>query len=203
VGFYQEVTFYNRKQADSVNYGLMSINIKNADTAVLDGQQRLTSLFLSLLGNAYIRKKHARRNNKGGLVIKLQIKLNKNKLTVDEEEYNSKNYDWYRHNDYSMTPEKYLKPIAHPVYYDYCANGMMNDDVCSYGTNSHERPEFMMKLSGAFRDLKKMEDEWAERNKSYKVNFHAIIDQIHRFNFDLNETQEGLTDDEIEQIRRC
>lgn len=59
-----------------------------------------------------------------------------------------------------------------------------------------------MKLSAAFPDLKKMEDEWAKRSKSYKVNFYTTIDQIHRFNFDLNETQEELTDEEIEQIKR-
>lgn len=118
------------------------------------------------------------------------------------KEYNV-DYDWYRHNDYSMPPEKYLKPIAHRVYYDYCVNGfMMNDDVFSYGTNIHERPEFMMKLSAAFPDLKKMEDEWVKRSKSYKVNFYATIDQMHSFNFDLNEPQEELTDEEVEQIKR-
>ncbi|WP_310831351.1 DUF262 domain-containing protein [Paenibacillus pedocola] len=91
--FLSEVTFDSRKQADSVNYELSSIDVKITDTAVLDGQQRLTSLFLSLLGGAYIRQKHARKQNSGGLVTKLLIELNKNKLTVDEEEYNSKKYD--------------------------------------------------------------------------------------------------------------
>lgn len=128
--------------------------------------------------------------------------VNRRLMLYKGKEYNV-DYDWYRHNDYPMLPEKYLKPIAHRVYYDYCVNGfMMNDDVFSYGTNIHERPEFMMKLSGAFPDLKKMEDEWAKRSKSYKVNFYATIDQIHRFNFDLNETQEELTDNEIDQIKR-
>jgi len=91
--FLSEVTFDSRKQADSVNYELSNIDVKITDTAVLDGQQRLTSLFLSLLGKAYIRQNFARRNNNGGLVTKLLIELNKNKLTVDEEEYNSKKYD--------------------------------------------------------------------------------------------------------------
>lgn len=123
-------------------------------------------------------------------------------LLYKGKEYNM-DYDWYRHNDYSMPPEKYLKPIAHRVYYDYCVNGfMMNDDVFSYGTNIHERPELMMKLTGAFPELKKMEDEWAESSKSYKVNFYATIDQIQRFNFDLNVTHEELTVDEVEQIKR-
>jgi hypothetical protein len=59
----------------------------------LDGQQRLTSLFLSLYGEAFIRQKYARRKNSGGIVTKLLIELNKNKITVDEEEYNSKKFD--------------------------------------------------------------------------------------------------------------
>jgi hypothetical protein len=123
-------------------------------------------------------------------------------LLYKGKEYNV-DYDWYRHNDYSMLPQKYLKPIAHRVYYDYCVNEfMMNDDVFSYGTNIHERPEFMLKLSNAFPELKKMEEDWVERSQSYKVNFYTTIDQIHRFNFDLNDAQEELTDDEIEQIKR-
>lgn len=91
--FLSDVTFDSRKQADSVNYELTGINVNMTDTAVLDGQQRLTSLYLSLLGDAYIRQKHARKKNNGGLVTKLLIELNKNKLDVDEEEYNSKKYD--------------------------------------------------------------------------------------------------------------
>lgn len=91
--FLSKVTFDSRKQADSTNYELTSIDVKITDTAILDGQQRLTSLFLSLFGDAYIRQKHARRNGGGGLVTKLLIELNKNKLEVDEEEYNSKKYD--------------------------------------------------------------------------------------------------------------
>lgn len=91
--FLSEVTFDSRKQADSVNYELSNIDVNITDTAVLDGQQRLTSLFLSLLGNSFIRQKHARRKNSGGIVTKLFIELNKNKLTIDEGEYNSKKYD--------------------------------------------------------------------------------------------------------------
>ena len=91
--FLSEVTFDSRKQADSVNYELSSINVNLTDTAVLDGQQRLTSLFLSLYGQAYIRQKHARKKIVGGTVVKLLIELNKNRLAVDEEEYNSKKFD--------------------------------------------------------------------------------------------------------------
>lgn len=91
--FLSNVTFDSRKQADNVNYELTSINVKNTDTAILDGQQRLTSLFLSLLGEAYIRPKNARKKTGGRIITKLLIELNQNKITVDEEEYNSKKYD--------------------------------------------------------------------------------------------------------------
>ena len=91
--FLKNVTFDNRKKSDSPNYDLSIINVKKTDTAVLDGQQRLTSLYLSLLGDAFIRPKNARRLNGDRIVSKLVIELNKNKLTIDEEEYNSKKYD--------------------------------------------------------------------------------------------------------------
>lgn len=91
--FLSEVTFDSKKQADSINYDLVSINVKNTDTAVLDGQQRLTSLFLSLYGEAAIRPNYARKKTGSKILTKLLIELNKNKISVDEEEYNSKKYD--------------------------------------------------------------------------------------------------------------
>ena len=91
--FLSEVIFDSRKQADSVNYELTSIDVKNTDTAVLDGQQRLTSLFLSLFGEAFIRPNYARKKSGDRLVTKLLIELNKNKSSVEEEEYNSKKFD--------------------------------------------------------------------------------------------------------------
>jgi uncharacterized protein with ParB-like and HNH nuclease domain len=91
--FLHKVIFDNRKQADSVNYELKTINVRDTDTAILDGQQRMTSLFLSLLGEARIRQKYARKKSGPETYTKLLIELNKNKLSVDEEEYNSKKYD--------------------------------------------------------------------------------------------------------------
>lgn len=93
--FLKSVTFDSRKQADSTNYELTDIDVGITDTAVLDGQQRLTSLYLSLFGDFYIREKYVRKNLVGGTVSKLLIELNKNKLDIDEEEckYNSKKFD--------------------------------------------------------------------------------------------------------------
>ena len=92
--FLTSVSFDHRKQADSVNFELTGIDVSITDTAILDGQQRLTSLYVSLFGESYIRQKFARQNKGGSTVSKLLIELNKNKLDIDDEdEYNSKKYD--------------------------------------------------------------------------------------------------------------
>ena len=132
---------------------------------------------------------------------KLVFDIDKQLMVYKGEEY-SIDYDWYKRNSPLTSFGEHLKAIAHRIYYDYCINGFLfNDDILSYGTYIHTRPEFMMKLSSTFPELEAMESEWASRSKSYKVNFYATIDQIHRFTFDLNETQEELTSDEIEQIK--
>lgn len=92
--FMKEVTFDSRKQSDSPNYNLEKIDLGHQDTAVLDGQQRLTSFYISLYGQASIRPKHGRRNNSFKTLSDLYIELNENKIETDEEDgYNSKVYD--------------------------------------------------------------------------------------------------------------
>jgi hypothetical protein len=91
--FLSSLVFDSRKAADSVNYELTNININNTDTAVLDGQQRLTSLYLSLFSDAYIRPNYARRRTGDKIITKLLIELNRNKILIDEDEYNSKKFD--------------------------------------------------------------------------------------------------------------
>ena len=91
--FLTNVTFDSSRQADSVNYDLKSIDLRYTDTAILDGQQRLTSLYLSLFGDTVIRPKYSRKKTETGIITKLVIELNKNKLTVDVDEYNSKKFD--------------------------------------------------------------------------------------------------------------
>jgi len=131
--FLDKVTFDNRKQADTVNYELSNINVNKTDTAVLDGQQRLTSLFLSLFGNAFIRQKYARRKNSGGIVTKLLIELNKNKLTVDEEEYNSKKYDIkFSEKVGKLSPTQFeIKNILDPRFQDESTRNKAIEEVIS------------------------------------------------------------------------
>jgi len=91
--FLKDVSFNSRKESDTPNYDLVNVDVAITDTAILDGQQRLTSLFLSLLGDAYIRPIHARRKTGEKLFAKLLIELDENKCDIDEEEYNSKKHD--------------------------------------------------------------------------------------------------------------
>lgn len=91
--FLKKVTFDSRKNADENNYELTSIDSSITNIAILDGQQRLTSLYLSLLGECYIRPNYARKKTGTILYTKLLIELDFNKISVDEEEYNSKKFD--------------------------------------------------------------------------------------------------------------
>ena len=91
--FLSEVIFDSKKQADSMNYELTGLNFSVTDTAILDGQQRLTSIFLSLVGQSFIRPNYARKKTGATTIMSLLIELNKDKSAVDEEEYNSKKFD--------------------------------------------------------------------------------------------------------------
>lgn len=91
--FLKQSTFNSRKQSDDVNFPINSIDFNYTDIAILDGQQRLTSLFLSLLGETYLRPKYSSKNSGVMYVYKLFIELDKNKIEQDEEDYNSKKYD--------------------------------------------------------------------------------------------------------------
>lgn len=91
--FLTRIVFDSRKAADSMNYGLTNIDTKITNTAILDGQQRLTSLYISLLGEAFIRPAYSRRDTGEKTVTKLLIELNKHKISTDEEEYNAMRYD--------------------------------------------------------------------------------------------------------------
>ena len=90
--FMKEVSFDSTKNAKDINYDLRTIDFSVSDTAVLDGQQRLTSLFISLLGETGIRQKYQRRTNSQKVLTKLLIELNKNKIDV-QDEFNIKKYD--------------------------------------------------------------------------------------------------------------
>ncbi|MCL1953622.1 MAG: DUF262 domain-containing protein, partial [Firmicutes bacterium] len=75
------------------NYRTIRIDTSKTDVAILDGQQRLTSLFLTFYGMFYKKSKYEKRNTSSGLVLNLYIELDENKVEVDEQEYNNKKFD--------------------------------------------------------------------------------------------------------------
>ncbi|MGN0418517.1 hypothetical protein [Anaerostipes faecalis] len=97
-------------------------------------------------------------------------------------------YEKYRNHHFLTGLDEKLDRVAHRVYYDFYVNGFMaNDNVYNYGTNIHERPEFLMTLGELFPQAQIVESYWRSKAKSYRVDFFATVDQVHRFNFELDE----------------
>lgn len=100
-------------------------------------------------------------------------------------------YEQYRHSHFLTGIDEELSSVAHRVFYDFCVNGfLLNDNVFNYGTDIHKRPEFLMTLGRLFPQAQKLESFWISRAKSYKIDFYATIDQVHRFNFELDELRD-------------
>ena len=91
--FLKTADFNSRKEADSINYETNPLCFEINDTAILDGQQRLTSLYLSLLGEAYIKDKYARKGSSNKNLAKISIELDKSKINQEENEFNNKTFD--------------------------------------------------------------------------------------------------------------
>lgn len=91
--FLKRVVFNFRGQSDSTNYELIKPDLSICDTAVLDGQQRLTSLYISLLGETFGLEKYARKKSGPRVFSKLVIELDKESADLDENDYNSLKHD--------------------------------------------------------------------------------------------------------------
>lgn len=80
--FMKNVNFSNSRKAEDVNYSLGEVDLQVSNHAILDGQQRLTSLYLSLFGEVHIKNK----GNKGGsFPSRLYIELDKNNIGNESE----------------------------------------------------------------------------------------------------------------------
>ena len=106
--FLTRIIFNSKKVSESENYELSTIDVSMTDTGILDGQQRLTSLYISLFGETHIRPNYARKGTKNTTVSRLLLELNENKASEDEEEYNSKKNDIkFTGKDASITPTQF------------------------------------------------------------------------------------------------
>ena len=121
--------------------------------------------------------------NKYGVQIDIEHKLLIYKKKIYDIDYS--NYRG-KFNLYGL--DKQLSSIAYRVSYDYTVNGFLcTDDVFSYGTNIHLRPEFLLDLTNAFPDLKALEEEWVSKTCSYRIDYYTYTNQLQRFNFSLDE----------------
>lgn len=120
---------------------------------------------------------------KEGIIFNISDKLlycGKTKYDID--------YDHYKNKEFLTETEIILDTISHRVFYDYCINGfLVCDNIFDYGTQIHERPEFLMRLSELLPGAQKIEEYWKAHSISYKVNFYVTVDQVQRFNFELDE----------------
>ncbi|MBO4639887.1 MAG: DUF262 domain-containing protein [Treponema sp.] len=86
--FMKRMLFKNsKKQPADETYNIQTIDVSTVDTAILDGQQRLTSLYLSLLGDTEL--------SKGRSIpypSKLYIELDERKVETDEDGVNCKTF---------------------------------------------------------------------------------------------------------------
>lgn len=93
--FLKTATFNTSKLPDNLNFPINSIDFNYTDTAILDGQQRLTSIYLSLLGDTYLRPRFSSKNSGTMYIYKIFIELDKNKSENEKDDYNNKKYDIY------------------------------------------------------------------------------------------------------------
>lgn len=111
-------------------------------------------------------------------------------------------YEHYKGRRFLTPEEKLLESIAHRIYYDFCVDGFWaNDDIEGYGTDIHERPEFISKLIKMSPKAKRLDAFWRSKSKPYKIIFYATLEQIHKFTFGLEKNYEPYTENEQETIK--
>lgn len=111
-------------------------------------------------------------------------------------------YEHYKGLSFLTPEEEYLDSIAHRIYYDFCVDGFWaNDDIEGYGTDIHERPEFISKLIKMSPKAKRLDAFWRSKSKPYKIFFYATVDQIHKFTFGLEKNYDPYTESEQEVIK--
>lgn len=101
--FLSSAAFKSGKHEPANNkFELSGIDINYTDTAVLDGQQRLTSLFISLFGEAMIRQKWAQSNAKASPAF-LYLELDRQNLDFYDDEDSSEHEYEYNAKRYGFT----------------------------------------------------------------------------------------------------
>jgi len=70
-----------------------------------------------------------------------------------------------------------LDQLVYRVYYNFSVNRFMsNDNVYNYGTNIHERLEFLMIIGESLLQAKNVEIIYRNKTKRCRVDFYATVD---------------------------
>lgn len=179
--FLPKVIFDNRKKSDSTNYELTSIDISKTDTAILDGQQRLTSLYISLFGEAHIRQKYSRRKSFSTYNAKLVIELNEKRVDVVDEEYNTKKFDIkFTEKVGKLSPTQFdIKRILNDDFKNLETRNMTIDNaIANVPTDSKEYArEILKKLCSKIYDEKLI-----NYTEIFNMNEDDALEMFVRFN---------------------
>lgn len=180
--FLKEVTFDSRRMADGVNFNVTTINVDKRDTAVLDGQQRLTSLYLSLFGTAYIRGRYQRKSSQEGSVARIYIELDKDKSVLDDENgLNAKRIDIrYSEKEGKATPSQFeLRNILEDRFIDRKTRVDAINEACKFV--SEKSKEYAKCLLNKLCE-KIFEEKLVTFTELYDMNQDDALEMFIRFN---------------------
>ncbi len=179
--FISDVTFNTSKVADGIKYKLTNIKTSISDIGVLDGQQRLTSLFISLYGNVYMRPKNARKRTGPRDHMKLLIDLNKKyERSEDVGGYNEKSYNIFFTKNGRVNPTHFeLKKIISDDFRDATKRPAAIEEAIKYVPNDSKEyaRELLLKL---YRKI--CEEKLIRYTEIYNMNQDDALEIFIRFN---------------------
>lgn len=132
---------------------------------------------------------------------RIQFDIDNALMVVGDAKYNV-DYDYYKNiPSYPMTEQdKNLKEIARKLYYDPQINGFFYvEDVKRYGSNIHERPEFLYNISQLSAQLKDLEKKWGNTCVGYEIKYKAKFNEFAWYSFYENK-DEFYEDMQIDRI---
>lgn len=122
----------------------------------------------------------------------IEFDIQKSTMRIGCSSY-SVDYEYYKKiKAYDLLPQdKELKEIGRKLYFDPQINGFFySRDVKDYGTQIHERPEFLSNIACLKKGLLKLEKDWKSICKGYIIKYRAFFDQFASFTFYDHENED-------------
>lgn len=135
--FMKQMVFKSsKKEPSSENYSIQTVDISISDTAVIDGQQRLTSLYLSLFGDVQMSGK-----GKSKFTSKLYVELDESKVDTDSDEVSSKTYGFeFTNKIANLSPTRFeIRKLLNPEFKNKeTRDNAVSDAIKAVPKDSHE-----------------------------------------------------------------